>query len=213
MEGGKVGDIQILTDLITPENLQDLIGKNINNVLQFANGKAGELIVYVPVNKIPKQLLSKSFGDMKEQMKLTDLLTEFNVSGISPSQIQMISRVGAGAWLFLIVTCLVSILVLYLLYILVVSGKRLVAPGVSLILGGIVSSFVALSGTVIRINWAKDLAGRSNMGDAIIGIVAPPVIQGILSYWIIFSVISIALGMVLIFLRKPYINNKGSKNK
>ena len=51
------------------------------------------------------------------------------------------------------------------------------------------------------------------MGDAIIGIVAPPVIQGILSYWIIFSVISIALGMVLIFLRKPYINNKGSKNK
>ena len=138
MEGGKVGDIQILTDLITPENLQDLIGKNINNVLQFANGKAGELIVYVPVNKIPKQLLSKSFGDMKEQMKLTDLLTEFNVSGISPSQIQMISRVGAGAWLFLIVTCLVSILVLYLLYILVVSGKRLVAPGVSLILGGTV---------------------------------------------------------------------------
>lgn len=204
--GGKAGDIQILTELITPENLQNVIGKNIDNILQFANGKADEIIIYLPVNKIPEQLLSKDFGDIKEQMKLTDLLKEFNVAGIGPAQIYMVSRVGSGAWIFLICVILVLILVIYLLNILVKKGKRLVAPGIALVLGGSTALLVILSGTIIRINLANNFSERSNMGDVIIGIIAPPVIQKLLSYWLIFAIAAIIIGIALFFVKKQDYN-------
>ncbi|MCX6704519.1 MAG: hypothetical protein NTZ07_03700, partial [Candidatus Woesebacteria bacterium] len=100
----------------------------------------------------------------------------------------------------------------YLLYLLIDFGKRLSAPGITLILDGIVALLATLSGTIIQINWTKDLAGRSNMGDAIIGIVAPPVIQRILSVWFLFGAAAIILGVMLFFIKKPY-TNKGNKSK
>ena len=211
-EGGKASDVKILTDLITPENLKDTIGKNINNILLYANGEVNEITVYVPVNKIPKSLLSVNFGKVTEQMSLTELLKEFNISGVSPAQIQMISRVGNGAWFLLILAILVSALLLLLLYLLVDFGKRLTAPGVALILVGVIASLATLSGTIIQTNWTKDFSVSRNMGDAIIGIVVPPVIQNVLRTWLLLASAAIVLGIVLLFLKKPYIN-KSNKSK
>ena len=210
-EGGKASDVKILTDLITPGNLKDTVDKNIDNVLQYANGKVNEIIIYIPVNKIPGSLLSKNFDKVTEQMSLTELLKEFNIHDISPVQIQMISRVGIGAWFFLVIICLISALLLYLLYLLIGPGKRIIAPGVALILAGVMASFATFSGTIVLINWAKDLVGSSNLGDSIIGIVVPPVIQGVLRTWLLLASTAIVLGVVLLFLRKPY--NKSNKSK
>jgi len=201
-EGGRASDVKILTDLITPENLKDTIGKNINNILQYANGKVNEIIIYVPINKIPKSLLSKNFGKVTEQMSLTELLKEFNMSSISPAQIQMISRIGLWTWVFLIIVTLLFLLVQYLLYLCTSPGGRLVASGAAFIISGIVALLLTASGTVIRINLAKDLAGRTNLNDSIIGIIAPPVIQGVLSAWLLFAIAAIILGIVLFFVKK-----------
>lgn len=37
-EGGNKNDIQVLTDLITPDNTKDVVDKNLQNFLSFANG-------------------------------------------------------------------------------------------------------------------------------------------------------------------------------
>jgi hypothetical protein len=56
------------------------------------------------------------------------------------------------------------------------------------------------------------LASSANLGDSIIGIMAPPVIQGVLSVWSFFAIVMIILGVILMFLKKPYYN-KSNKPK
>jgi hypothetical protein len=211
-EGGNRGDVKIFTDLITSENLKDVINKNIVNVLSFANGSAKEIIVYIPINKIPKSLLTKNFSSLSDQMSLTTLLKEFNISGITPTEIQIVSRLGVNAWVFLITSTALSVLVLYCLYLLVDQAKRLIAPGVALILAGLSGMVVYLLGTVIRINWTKDLAGSVNTGDSIIGTVAPPVIGAVIGVWLIYAITLIILGIVLFFIKKPGYN-KSDKSR
>ncbi len=205
-EGGKASDVKIFTDLITPGNLEDLITRNVNNVLQYVNGKTSEFIVYVPVNKIPESLLSKNINTVKTEMSLPELLKEFNVPGISANQIQSISQTGTGSWILYILTSLILVLLFCLLFISEGFGKRLVAPGIALVISGVLALIIAGAGTIIRINWARDLAGSSNMGDSIIGIVAPPVIQGLLSIWLLFGSAAIVLGFILFFVKKPRYN-------
>ena len=202
-EGGTKGDVRILTDLITPENIKDTISKNINNLLLYANGKANDLNVYIPVNKIPESLLSNNFNKVQTEMSLTELLKDFNVQGISASQIQLISRAGYISWLGFIISSILVVLLLGLLYIFVGVGKRLVAPGMVLVISGITALLVTGAGTIIRINWTKDLAGSPNMGDSIIGIVAPPIVQGLLNVWLYFAAASLILGFALFFVKKP----------
>lgn len=205
-EGGVGSDVKIFTDLISPDNLKDVINRNIVNFLAFANGRANQIIVYVPINKIPKSLLSANFTKLTDQMNLTDLLKEFNVSGIDLSQIQMISRAGTAAWVFLTASIIISVLLLYILYLLIDSGKRLLGPSIALILAGVAALAVFLLGTIIKVNWTKDLANSSNTGDAIIGTVAPPVIGGILKVWLIYAIVVIILGIILLFIKKPRYN-------
>ena len=145
---------------------------------------------------------------MTEQMNLTDLLKKFNISGISPAQIQMISRIGLWTWSFLIIITLLLLLLQYLLYLCVSPGKRLIALGVTLIISGIMALLVTGAGTIIRINWTKDLAGSDILGDSLIGIIAPPVIQSILIEWLSFGIAAIILGIILFFVKKPYNKKK-----
>ena len=202
-EGGKPGDVKIITDIVSPGNLKDTIDKNINNVLLYANGKSKEIIVYIPVNKIPRELLLNNFGGVTENMKLSDVIKEFNVNGITGAQILMISRIGIAAWIFLLTTSFLIILILYFLYLLVDSGKRLITPGMALILSGLAAYLINISGIIIQTNWIKDLAGASNLGDSLIGIITPPIIQGILKVWSTFALTAVVAGFILFFIKKP----------
>ena len=202
-EGGRASDVEIFTGLITSENLKETFSKNINNVLRYANGKADDLIVYIPVNKIPQSLLSIGFSKIKTEMSLTALLTEFNMPGVSASQIQLVSKVGLFSWLAFIITSSLIFILLFLLYISVSSGKRLVAPGIALIISGTIALLAVGAGTVMRINMEKDFAERINLGDSITGIISPPIIQAVLSLWLYFAATAIILGFVLFFVKKP----------
>ncbi|HUC95152.1 MAG TPA: hypothetical protein VMR19_04095 [Candidatus Saccharimonadales bacterium] len=202
IEGGKPGDVNILTDLISPENLQDAINKNINNFLEYANGKTGEIVVYIPVSKIPKAFLSTSFNTVKEQMSLSDLIKEFNISGISAAQIQMISHLGEAAWLILLFSASLVVLILCLLYLCVSPGKRLVAPGLALILSGLTELSIYFMGTFVGSNFAGNLVGISNVGDSLIGIIVPPILKGLFNLWLPNAIGAIVFGTVLLFIKK-----------
>lgn len=207
-EGGSVGDVKILTDLLSPENLKDVINTNIINVLQYANGKAKEITVYLPVKKIPVTLLSGNFTNISEGMNLNDFLKEFNISGISASQIQSVSRLGLGSWIFLVSTFLIIILLLFLLYILVKNGKRLIAPGLALVISGITAFIIRGIITIIQIDWVKALTVSPNTGNLLTGIIVPPIIQGVLKTWSSFAALAIILGLILFFIKKPLYNSK-----
>jgi hypothetical protein len=207
-QGGSAGDVKILTDLLSPENLKDVINTNIINVLQYANGKAKEITVYLPIEKIPVTLVPGNFTNISERMSLTDFLKEFNISGISASQIQSVSRLGLGSWIFLTSTVLVMFLLLYLLYLLVKSGKHLVAPGLALVISGITAFLIRGIIVVIENDWVKALVTSANTGNLLIGIIVPPVIQGVLKIWSSFAAGAIVLGVILFFIKKPLYNSK-----
>src|SRR3989344_7248141 len=46
--GGDKNNIEMLTNIVTPEILQDFITRNLGNVLGFANGKREKLLIYIP---------------------------------------------------------------------------------------------------------------------------------------------------------------------
>lgn len=207
-QGGNANDVKILTDLLSSENLKDVINTNIINVLQYANGKAKEITVYLPVNKIPVTLLSGNFTNISERMGLTDFLKEFNISGISSSQIQSVSRLGFGSSLFLVFTILIMFLLLYLLYLCVGSGKRLIAPGLALIISGTSAFLIRGIILVIEVGWVKALTVSPNTGNLLVGIIIPPVIQSVLEIWSSFAAGAIVLGTILFFIKKSRYNSK-----
>jgi len=201
--GGRASDVEPLTDLVTPENIKDVVGKNIVNILNYANGKSTDFFVYIPVSKIPKPLLSKNFAGLKEQTKLSDLVKEYNVEGISLTQIQAISRFGVIAWMALAITLLFLTLLFYCIYLLVVPGKQLVAPGLAFILSGIMIYLFSSIGNAVQMSLANDLSSSQSLGDSIIKIVTPSIIRGFLSVWTLSAILATVLGVILLFFKKP----------
>jgi hypothetical protein len=202
-EGGKASDVKPLTDLASSENIKDFVGKNINNVLSYANGKSRELLVYVPISKIPKSLLSKNFSGLKEQMQLSELVKEFNVEGISLTQIQSVSRFGFIAWITFIITLLFLALLFYCMYLLIDPGKQLVVQGLAFILSGTAIYLFSCIGNAAQMGLANDLSNSSSLGNSIVRIIVPSVIQGFLSVWTLSAVLAIIFGIILLFFKKP----------
>ncbi len=202
-EGIPSSEGTMITDLITPENLQELATKNIENILTFANGKATDLIVFIPINRIPKSSLPTSLGKFSEEMKLTDLLTTFNVPDVTDSQIKNISQVGKSS--FISFSVLLSLLLLDILglYFLTTLGKRMVAPALAFLLAGTVSVVLFHLGTVIKSSLIGDYLASSNLGDVIIGTVASPFVVEILKVWRGFGIGAILLGILLLFVKRP----------
>jgi hypothetical protein len=63
----------IFKSLITVQNIKDFTDKNITNILNFTKGKMAELTFYIPVQKIPKEMLPKKLGTLKEPQKTWNL--------------------------------------------------------------------------------------------------------------------------------------------
>lgn len=204
-EGGTAGDVKVLTDVLSTANLEDFLKKNISNFLSFANGKAKEAIVYIPISKVPKSLISPMIGSVSEQMKLTDLLADFNIH-VTAAQIQMISSFGLGSWIIFYVIAVIAALLVFLIYLATDRGKHFITLGLTALVSGIISLVVFGASEIIRINWAKDLAGSLNLGDSLIGIIAPPIIGGLSRVWLWGGLLLLLIGITLFFIRKPAYN-------
>ncbi|HET7099471.1 MAG TPA: hypothetical protein VFI61_04545, partial [Patescibacteria group bacterium] len=115
--GGKATDLSTITDIITPNIVEDFITRNLDNFFSFANGKQKILMVYLPINKIPKEFAPKSVGLNSEELPLTSLLSKFNIMVGQDLPISQIAYAGvASSYLFFGLLAL-SILLIYLLFI------------------------------------------------------------------------------------------------
>jgi len=195
-EGGKKSDAQVLTNLITPANVKDLLDKNISNFISYANGKVGDFFVYVPIGKIPKSLIPKELTGIPEQITLAQLFSKLNVKNVSLAQIKYISIIGKSVNYFLILDLSLLLLTFILLIVLVQKGKRLIAPGIALILAGIGELLILLLEGVPFSN--PELGGM-----------IMPILKDTLVVTKWSGIGAIFLGIILIFIKKGSINNHG----
>lgn len=74
----------VFKDITTRENIKDFLDKNTGLVIKFFNGKMDDLTFYIPVSRIPRELLPKKMGTLEESMTAKELIQRFNIGGIDP---------------------------------------------------------------------------------------------------------------------------------
>ena len=190
--GGSKNDATPLTNLVTPDILKDFIENNVDNLLGFINGKNKEIIVYIPIEKIPKTLLAGGTNGISEYMPLSELLTEFNVQGISASQIEQIKVIGIVTNYVFVISGVIVVLILFALNF----------SGLTILLGGISIGAGALVIVFFRNAVVHGLAGEQNLVAMILKIVSPPVLQQVIKFWTCESLVIILIGIVVTVVKK-----------
>jgi len=202
-QGGNKNDIQVLTDLITAENVQDTVDRNLNNFLDFTNGKSGQINVYVPIDKVPQALLPKNLTGVKSQMTLPDLLTKFNFQDWQSLNLHNLSRLGGYSSYVLAIDISLIALILILLMLLVEKGQRFIGLGIAFVFLGAITVFLAKIGMDLSAALSKQISTTSSIASVVVGAVVPPAVTEIVSTWQIVGVILFVIGVGLFFVRKP----------
>jgi hypothetical protein len=198
-EGGKLKDAEIVTGVITPDNIKHTFDENIINVLEYANGRADDLIVYIPFGKVPPGLFPTDIK-FKETSPFSELMTNLNVRQNIPYQ--NISKTGQYTNYILILGITLFLLLSFLLYYMNTKGKRLIFNGFTFLMPGTLILVLSGFGFVIKPNMSRDLAVSMDAGDRILGTVLPPVIGEVSSVLVITGGAFFLLGIILMFLRK-----------
>lgn len=196
--GGSKNDAKVLTDLVTTDNVKDVITKNLQNTLSFANGKESQLMVYVPIEKVPRNILPKNLTGVSSEMPVKDLLTKFNYQNYNDLPLASLSHSGESA--SLVLTGAVALLTasVILLIFSVNKGGRLVAPGVAFVISGGLTLLVTKIVDSLTIVLNTTLAGT----------VLSPVLGEMTRVWLIVGGTALILGIVLFFVRKGSYNKK-----
>lgn len=206
-EGGSKSDARILTDLVTTENIKEFVDRNVQNVLGFANGMNPQLIVYVPIDKFPKNLLPGNLGGIQTEMPLADLLTKFNYQSYSSLPLTNLSHAGEFSTLVFFGSAALLFLFLILLMLLVEAGGRFIAPGVAITLTGLLT--ISSAKVIENLKSLQSITqGSSSFVYSLAGIVLPPLIDGVTRIWYMVGVGLVLFGLILFFIRKPSYNNQ-----
>lgn len=206
-EGGSKNDAKVLTDLITPGNVKDFVDKNLQNILSFANGEKSQIIVYLPVDKFPKNLLPGNLSGIQSEMPLTDLLTKFNYQGYTSLPLASFSQAGKVASLIFFGSVILLIVFMILLILLVEAGGRFIAPGVALLLSGLLT--ISSAKVIESLKSLQSFTqGNSSFIYNLAGIILPPLINGLTRIWYPAGIGLVALGLILFFIRKPSYNRQ-----
>lgn len=205
--GRNLNDTAVLTNLITPENVKDTIGRNLQNFLSFANGKTTQLNVYLPVDKIPANLLPKSLSELKSVMPLSDLLTKFSFQNPQDLRLQNLFYTGIYANYLFIVAAFLEAVTLALLILLTEKGSRFIGLGIALTLSACITYLLVSIGNGLNMTLSTDLVDKANIAAVILGILFPPVISEIVLFWQKLALILLIAGIGLFFIKKPMYNS------
>ena len=207
--GGKTIDLKVITDVITPNLIEDFIVHNIDNILGFVNGTKKELLAYIPINKIPKEFAPKSVGLNTEELPLTSLLSKFNID-VSAIPISQIAYFGTSVNYLLIGSMSILIILLVLMFLLTKSGDRFIAIGLSFVLTGIavLSSVKILNLIALSIN--KNYINVIRLDEMILAILTPSILGEISKTWSWITMALLVVGIALFFLKKPLVKNSNN---
>lgn len=201
-KGGSLREARVLTDLITPDNLQDFIERNIKNLLDFANGTVKDAVVYVPIKILPKGMLPASLGKITENTPLAVLLAEFHILGIREAEIELFSRTGQAVGYLLTLDAAGIALVLIGFFFLTDKGKRFTAPAIAFTSAGFLTLTASSLGYVVRRDMLNSWVEGSDPVRAILSSFLPCVLDGVLKVWIGFGAFAFAAGIMLLFFKR-----------
>lgn len=201
--GGKASEVESITSLFTESNVKDFFNKNLENILNYANDKSTELMVYIPVGIAPKGFLPARFANLPETMTVSALMEKFNAAGVPADRIQYISLVGRGVDYLLIIDLAVLAVLLGVFYILTQSGKRFVAAGAAFFVSGIIVLAFYFLGNLFVTQTAPVLLQGHTAAEVMLGTLAPPLISEILKTWAVAGAAICIFGVVLLFVKKP----------
>jgi len=188
--GGKVSDLKVITDVITPAIVEDFTTHNLDQTLGFVNGDKKEFLVYIPISKIPKELAPKSSALSSEEIPLSALMSKFNVdAGTIP--ISQIAFFGQSINYLLIGSLILSILFLFLLFLLTEPGDRFISIGLFAVLLG----FLVLS--LSKVFTSIQITNKIALD------ILPSVLQQISKTWTILGFGIIIFGIICFAVKKP----------
>ncbi len=193
-EGGNKGDVSVLTDLITIENTKDFVDNNLSNFIDFLNGNAGELVVYVPISRAPQGLLPKNIASMNNELTVKQLAEKFNVAGLDQLPLQNLSRVGTVVFYAFVASGVLLVVLMIMLLWITESDSRFISTGIALLISGGICIVLARSVTVVSMSLDKN---------SIIGAVAPALAAGIVNIWTYGGVGLVMFGALMLLVKKP----------
>lgn len=195
-EGEDNIDPRFLTALITKENLKPFLEKNIEFILNFANGKSETWMVYMPIETLPKNLLP-NFLTTSSEVPLETIISF--VSRGNPKPIQIPYQVPMTGNFALLAVVVWSILLgLYCLLL-----RKLKVLSTSLIVSGVFTALLVLAINTARIAIQNLWLKEAHPSQLLLMTFAPQLINQIIFLWLIFSIVSILLGIILkVFTKK-----------
>jgi hypothetical protein len=199
-------EARVWTGILTSGTLQDFIEKNIKLSLDFANGREKEQKFYVPFEKLPKNLIPAELtGNLSNEITPQDLGKLLGPDAqVSKVDNKKLSRAGINAAVSLLVSLSLLIGILILMYLLVEPGGRLVTPGVGLILSSLITLGIIGGGTLFLGSAGKEMFfPGSESASRLLGAVIPPVVKPMFTLWKSISLVTLILGVFLLFVRKP----------
>lgn len=195
--GGKASDSKILTDTITTPNIKVFVNKNLKNILSFVNSQSSEIVVYLPIDKMPQDLLPRSVIGLSENITLESLLIKLNIKGVQNLPLNTLSTLGQTLYYLFIISCALSLFTILVIYLLAAPGKRLVALGITFLILGII---------LIPISFfpSESVFMGQELIQIIIASTVPAILRGILVFWRYVGTAVFLLGIIFLFLKKPY---------
>lgn len=203
VKGGSKNDITVLTDLITTDNAKDVVNKNLNNSLSYLNGKTNQINVYLPIDKVPKNLLPKNLAGLTTEVPLTTLLTKINAQDIQVSDLEQISRLGEALTFVFVISISILVVLSIFLIVLISAGKNAWGIAVAFMSSGIITLFFVGILSTINKNIPISLAKSVSVATVVFRTVMPSIITEIASKWMIIGIITTIVGLSLFFVRKP----------
>lgn len=192
----------LVSSLITADNIKVFLEENIVNITQFLNGTTQELLVYLPLERLPPQL-TRTINLESNEVPIEELTTLLgNSQALNQVPLGLLSDLGLYltiAWL-IIITILVSLTAL--IYKLVKGGQRLTFPGLTFALSGLLTLVVVAFGSVVRKEMAKDLL-QGEPAEILLGTIAPPALSQILQLWMYIGAGFLFFGFLAFFFKKP----------
>lgn len=194
-KGASTSEDMALVSIVAKTETKSALEQNLNNILDFANGKAKQLFIDIPKG-LPVQSGRVSIDQLNSMFPGMPSI-------VDPNSLMQLSLAGRNASISWGTSLAFLLVIVVLLYLLTDAGARFISMGVALIVSGIFSLLIIGALTVIRINWTKDLATSVNPGDAMLGTLAPPILEKMLGLWLYIAAGAVVLGIIFFFFKKP----------
>jgi hypothetical protein len=203
-------EMDVLLNPITKENIQEFSEANINNILNFVNGKSERLIIYLPLKKwgIPSAQSTQLPEYLtNENLDLIELIDQGNLN-MSKTTISSIKNSGVKIRIWWLISIISLSLTLFLHYVLGGKDKKLESTLSFMFYGGIITLFGAWILNVVARTVGEGLEAKRKAMEIFIGTIVPAILSETIKLWLIFGIATMLLTYFI-----SYAANNINKNR